>query len=227
MTRGAAQLLGRIGPTVRRAAWVVAACLTGPVATSWASGGGEPSPGSAAALPAAGAGMTPPAVVSPGGMLLRVALGLALVLGLLGGVLWLYRKATHGRPSLRGDASIEILSQRALGPRTNLIVARVAGELLLLGVTQQQVNTLARLGEPGPGAQPALRDSETAARPVRASGPGTMPAPAQDAADVESLIGPAGPRGLATDFESALAGELQRVKQGMWTSLRRLEVSDK
>ncbi len=222
--RSARLPLGRFGPAVWRGAGAAAALLVVPAAIAWASGSVDPTAGAQAA----GAGPLPPAVLSPGGMLLRVALGLALVLSLLGGVLMLYRKATRGRPSLRGDASIEVLSQRALGQRTNLTVVRVAGEVLLLGVTQQQVNTLARLTELVPGAPtPAGREAGAAVRPAQTTGSGAIPTPAQDAVDVEALIGSARARERATDFESALAGEVQRVKQGLWTSLRSLEVSDK
>jgi len=159
---------------------------------------GSGTPATEVLAPAAG-GASPAVTLSAGGMLLRVALGLALVLGLLGGVLVLYRKATCGRPGLRGDAAIEVVSQRSLGQRTSLAVVRVGGEVLLVGITQQQVNTLAHLG----GLAQEAR------------------APAAQLASAT----PSQPR--ASEFQTALEGEVQRVKEGLWASVRRLEASAK
>ncbi len=190
---------------------VLGLLAAGAWAGAWAQSSGVlPPPDAASALaasapaggaPGAGAlGAAAPAVtLSTGGMLLRVTLGLALVLGLLGGVLVLYRKATRGRPSLRGDATIEIVSQRSLGQRTTLAVVRVAGEVLLLGITQQQINTLAHLGGLAQEAQASIQEP-AAARSLQ-------------------------PR--SSEFASTLEGEVQRVKQGLWASVGRLEASVK
>jgi len=203
----------------RCAPWCALALLCALAAAAWAQTSGPLPQGDAASayvsnphttgvLFEPAASQMPPAVtLSAGGMLLRVGLGLALVLGLLGGVLMLYRKATRGRPGLRGDATIEIVSQRSLGQRTNLAVVRVAGEVLLLGITQQQINTLAHLS--------GLAQEAWAPGREQAGAPATP------------TLTAASPQRNPGDFQSALEGEVQRVKQGLWASMRRLEASTK
>ncbi len=185
--------------------------------------------------PEAGFSMPPMVSLSPGDMMVRVGLGLALVLGILGAVLFLYRKATRGRPGARGDAAIEVVSQRSLGPRTSLSVVRVSGEVLLLGITQHQVNTLAHLGNL---AQDARRDS--GGLEGRPTSPGSYggngdrhdtgddrPGESETSAAVEQLLAEAKDQGGApTHFESLLAGEIQRVRRGLWSSIRRLELEE-
>nr|PZN62020.1 MAG: flagellar biosynthetic protein FliO [Pseudomonadota bacterium] len=60
-----------------------------------------------------------------------------------------------------GSESIEVLSQASLGPKERVVIVRVAGSRLLLGVASGSVNLLATLppetagnGEAPPPAQP-------------------------------------------------------------------------
>ncbi len=153
-------------------------------------------------------GIPDQASLSPGGMLIRVALGLGMVLGILAAVLFLYRKATRGGPGLRRDAGIRVLTQRSLGQRVSLAVVQVAGETLLLGITPQQINALARINAPaGSGKAP---QPEVAA-----------PHATRDRDTVNALLG--SPHPPASGFEDVLAGEVRRVREGLWTSLRRLD----
>lgn len=139
------------------------------------------------------------ATISARDMIIRVLLGLGLILGILAAVLFLYRKATHGTAGLRRHAAIEVLTQRSLGNRTGLSVVRVAGETLLLGVTQHRVTLL----------------SDLTARAAQAS------APPADAAAVDALLNEV--TDAPQQFEQTLAGEVNRVRKGLWTSLRKLE----
>jgi len=135
--------------------------------------------------------------VSASGMLTRVGLGLVLVLGILGGVLFLYKKATRG--SLRGGSrtGIELVTQRSLGQRSSLAVVRVGDETMLLGITANQINMLSHLGDKAPEPEPAKESLE---EPV-------IEPPAQD----------------ENPFEATLAGEVRRVRENLVTSLRRLD----
>jgi flagellar biosynthetic protein FliO len=194
----------------------------------WAAGpspAGEDLPGDAAAEigpSAAGAMDGPPEpagpaalVVSPTGLLLRVGLGLALVFGILGAVLFLYRKATRGRPGKGGGAAIQLLSQRSLGQRTSLAVVRVAGETLLIGVTPQQVSSLARIeDEPAGPALPAASP-----QPGRAWVPAA--ATRRDAEQVARRIEQAQPD--EESFARTLASEIKRVRESVWTPLTRID----
>jgi len=117
---------------------------------------------------AAGPVQSAPAVPSTGAMLVRVVLALALVLGLLWAVLFLYRKASRGGSASARAPEIEVLAQRSLGPRTSLAMVRVAGESLLIGITPQQVTALGRLegGASGGAMDPALAPASSAAAPA-------------------------------------------------------------
>ncbi|MFH1144389.1 MAG: flagellar biosynthetic protein FliO [Candidatus Eisenbacteria bacterium] len=124
-----------------------------------------------------------PFAPSTGAMLVRVALALALVLGLLYAVLHLYRKAARSGGKAAGQHEIQIVSQRSLGPRTSLALVRIAGESLLIGVTPQQITALGKV---------VAAQAESAGEAVRIA-----PVPAPDE--------------LPTPFESTLQGEIQRV----------------
>lgn len=76
-----------------------------------------------------------------GGTSVRIVLGL-IVLGVMAGGAWyLSRKA--GRPSQRKNApQIKILNQHWLGPKKSLAIIRVAGESILIGVTDQNISLI-------------------------------------------------------------------------------------
>jgi flagellar protein FliO/FliZ len=171
-------------------------------------------------------GIPDQASLSPGAMLVRVALGLGMVLGILAAVLFLYRKATRGGPGPRRDAGIRVVTQRSLGQRVSLAVVQVAGETLLLGITPQQINALARINAPagsGKAPQPEVagpRPAEAAQAPKEFPG-SEGPRATRDRDAVNALLG--SPHQPASGFEDVLAGEVRRVREGLWTSLRRLD----
>lgn len=73
--------------------------------------------------------------------LLRVALSLLVVIGMLLAAAWLLRRTQGGRRA-QGQR-IAILDARPLGPpRTHIAVVRVDDRTLVLGITPQQVNVL-------------------------------------------------------------------------------------
>ncbi|AYH43091.1 flagellar biosynthetic protein FliO [Azoarcus sp. DN11] len=66
-------------------------------------------------------------------------LGLAVVLGLLLGSLWLIKKlsAPHG-----AAAGLKVLGAVPVGPRERVVLVEVGGAVLVLGVTPSNVRTL-------------------------------------------------------------------------------------
>ena len=74
---------------------------------------------------------------------------LVLVLGLLMGLLYLMRKLSP-RLSRRTAAGreMDLLAQYPLGPKKILAVVRVGGQLLLLGVTETNINLLTEITDP-------------------------------------------------------------------------------
>jgi flagellar biogenesis protein FliO len=111
---------------------------------------------------------------------LRVGGMLILVAALGGGAYYVRRRRQGGSPLPTAAEKLRVLGSTRVGPKAFAVVAEVSGKRLLLGVTDQSVNTLAWLD-----AEPAeLDDRELGSRPSR-------PAPTRREAD-ESVQGPSG-----------------------------------
>jgi len=67
----------------------------------------------------------------------------AVVLALLGVVLYALKKMQNGSVLGMGQRRIRILDTVSIGPRQKIILLRVKDEDILVGVTVQQINTLA------------------------------------------------------------------------------------
>ena len=70
---------------------------------------------------------------------------LIIVLGLLFGLAWLYKKLALKLP---GSSHIKIVSSVMLGPRERILVIEVQGKQRVLGVTSNQINMLFELDQP-------------------------------------------------------------------------------
>lgn len=82
-----------------------------------------------------------------GGMVLKLVLALLVVLAL---ILVLQRMARRWGRNLGGSGAVDdirVLAQRALGPRTTLMVVEVLGQRFLIGMSPQGVHRVAELGE--------------------------------------------------------------------------------
>ncbi|MFO1401150.1 MAG: flagellar biosynthetic protein FliO [Steroidobacteraceae bacterium] len=105
-------------------------------------------PAAAAAAAAAGtpfAAPQAPALPGPTGGLLRVVVSLALVLAAVAAAGWVLRRM---RGLGTGDGrAIELVAQAALGSRERVVLVRVGGHELLLGVAAGSVRTLLVLGD--------------------------------------------------------------------------------
>lgn len=112
------------------------------------------------------AAVSPGPLPDPGAALVRVMVALAVVLGLFGVGVWLYRN--WQRLMCRGtEPKLRILEVRPLGGRQTLYVVAYEQERLLLAGSPQGVQLLTHLppgtGEPAPVTQP-----QPASTPVRA-----------------------------------------------------------
>jgi flagellar biosynthetic protein FliO len=84
---------------------------------------------------------------SPGvaDMVARMALALGIVLALMSAVLWAARRwSPHGVRG-KGGQAIEVLANHTIGQRRSLMMVRVKGKSMLLGVTPQQIHFLSDL----------------------------------------------------------------------------------
>ncbi len=82
---------------------------------------------------------------------IRMVLGLAVVLALLGATAWVSRRFRVGA-GLRGGL-IEVVSGLSLGARERVVLIRVGGDQVLVGVSPSGMRTLHVLNQP-PAASP-------------------------------------------------------------------------
>lgn len=71
--------------------------------------------------------------------LLQMLIGLAVVVGLLLGSLWLIKRISAPGGAARG---MKIVGGLALGPRERVVLIEVADKVLVLGITAAGINTL-------------------------------------------------------------------------------------
>jgi flagellar biogenesis protein FliO len=127
---------------------VLLAALFGLAGTSWGQTGStasttapSASPAASASGPLGGLGLVPDA----GGLVLKLALCLIMVVGL---ILLLQRRARRYGSALGtggGADGIRIVTQRTMGPRLSLAVVQVMGRTLLVGVSPQGIQPVADL----------------------------------------------------------------------------------
>lgn len=90
--------------------------------------------------------------------LLRVALALLAVVGLLLALAWLARRSGYLTP-LKRNARISTLETRRLGPRNQLCLIRVDDTELLLGLTAQHICVLHQIEGPREQAEAATEQA--------------------------------------------------------------------
>lgn len=79
------------------------------------------------------------AVPDMAGGLVQMLLGLAVVVGLLLGSLWLIKRLSAPGGAARG---MKIVGALAVGPRERIVLVEVADKVLVLGITAAGINTL-------------------------------------------------------------------------------------
>jgi flagellar protein FliO/FliZ len=74
-----------------------------------------------------------------GSSLMQLVGGLIIVVGLLLGTLWLIKRLSGPRGAASG---LKVLGAAAVGTRERVVLVELADKVLVLGVTQNSVNTL-------------------------------------------------------------------------------------
>jgi len=96
---------------------------------------------------------------SAGGTLIRMGIGLAVVLAVIGAVWYLLKRIRRSRfPEMdtRGTSIVDVLSTTPLGPNRNLHLLRVGDEVVLVGATEHSITPVTRLS--GAEADALLQD---------------------------------------------------------------------
>ncbi len=148
-----------------------------------------------------------PVVPGSGLLIVKLALSLGLVVGLILVLQKAARKWGHALGAAGGPEAIRLLSQRSVGPRLSLAVVEVRGRTLLVGISPQGIHAVADLDASAPpGAGSRARDqAEPGPAPAASFGPVppsighvfTPAAPAVAAAKVDRhLIGATPVRGF-------------------------------
>ena len=80
---------------------------------------------------------------------LKMIFALAIVLGLLLGVLYLVKKMMRRSLPAAGDSPpIRIIASRYLGPKSSIILVEVADAVIVVGISAQQMTPLAAIDDP-------------------------------------------------------------------------------
>jgi flagellar biosynthetic protein FliO len=74
---------------------------------------------------------------------------LAIVIAMMIGTAYVLKKYFYRSPeTINGNHMIDILSARYLGPKNSILVVDVLGQVMLLGVSTNQISTLGTISDP-------------------------------------------------------------------------------
>lgn len=80
---------------------------------------------------------------------LKMIFALAIVLGLLIGVMYFIKNFMHSSaPSSDSQDLINILSSRYLGPKSSIMLVEVMDQVIVVGISGQQMTALAHIDDP-------------------------------------------------------------------------------
>jgi len=74
---------------------------------------------------------------------LSFAFSFGVVLALLGALLYMLKRMQNGNLLGMGQRRIRVMDSMSLAPRQKIVLVRVRDQDILLGITAQQINTLA------------------------------------------------------------------------------------
>ncbi len=72
----------------------------------------------------------------------KLILSLVVIAGMLGAGYYMIRRFSVSNKSAKSNMQIKVLSQHFLGPKKSLAIIRVAGESILIGVTDQNISLI-------------------------------------------------------------------------------------
>jgi flagellar protein FliO/FliZ len=114
-------------------------------------------------------------------LLVRVVVSLGVVLVVMWGAATVLRRsgvagtAATGRRGGKRTAPLEVIARRGLSRGASVMVVRLGGRALVLGVTEQNVSVLAEVDPAeldAPGLDPGADDHDAGSSDARTAGPG-------------------------------------------------------
>ena len=79
----------------------------------------------------------------------KMIFALAIVLGLLFGVMYFVKRFMQQvAPAAENQALINIIASRYLGPKSSIILVEVMDQVIVVGISNQQMTTLACIDDP-------------------------------------------------------------------------------
>ncbi|OHX11729.1 flagellar biosynthetic protein FliO [Chromobacterium sphagni] len=111
--------------------------------------------------------VAPAAAPSPFVSLVQVILGLAVVLGAIVGVAWLFKRLSGGVMGAAGR--LRVVGGTMVGQKERVVIVELEGEWLVLGVTPSQVNLLSKMPRPEGADQPPAEPADPFARWLKAA----------------------------------------------------------
>ncbi len=99
----------------------------------------------------------------------KMVLSLGAVLLLMYGLVYVLKRfVTPGATGAHQEVPIDIIGRRALQPKKSVVVMKVAGKVLVVGMTEHGMQTLAELTEDDlPAGNPLKTRTEIQARPEK------------------------------------------------------------
>jgi flagellar protein FliO/FliZ len=95
---------------------------------------------------------------------LKMIFALAIVLGLLIGVMYLFKRFMQPNESASDNQSlINVLSSKHLGAKSSIILVEVLNKIIVVGISNQQMSTLACIDEPQDVAKIKMNRNSSAA----------------------------------------------------------------
>jgi flagellar protein FliO/FliZ len=79
----------------------------------------------------------------------KMLAALAIVIAMMIGIAHALRKYFYRSPeAMNGNQTIDIVSTRYLGPKNSILLVDVLGQVMLLGVSNNQISTLGTISDP-------------------------------------------------------------------------------
>jgi len=73
---------------------------------------------------------------------------LAIVLGMMIGTMYFIKKILHSTsPAMNSGSLIKILASRYLGPKNSILIVDVAGEIIVVGLSNSQMSMLTTISD--------------------------------------------------------------------------------